>query len=513
MNPNTASFPSSIVTDNILTVLNDNAFSPLSTNLNSTSGIAYFNTPGVFENLPCLIAIDNEIILATGTSGTNGLTCSRGQIGTSAGTHGSGVPGYGYIFGYVANQLSAEIKAIETSLGVSMVKVISSAGTAGGDLSGTYPKPSVATVGGATAANIATAASEAHEQNTDTGTDNSTFQIGSGGPKIKDVGTALEIRNAADSTYTDLHLQNILVYGNLTAGTAGALAAGGDLTGNYPSPTLGTSGVTAAGPIGGSTTVPVITVDAKGRITALTSAVISGATPSGSAGGDLTGNFPNPTLIATGSAGTFGDTTHVPVFITDSKGRVTAVTNTLISFGTAGGDLTGNYPSPSIAYIGGSGTAGVSASQAIAATKLANAATNINTPLTLIERDINGDFLARNITARIIGGGTSGSLSLGTGAGSAGSKTLSGTDMAGNILVTTGSSPATAAPIVTMTFGIPLTNTPSAVILEPSNAAAAALTTATPFISNASTSGFTIESNAVALGGTTTYSWYYLVIG
>jgi hypothetical protein len=64
-----------------------------------------------------------------------------------------------------------------------------------------------------------------------------------------------------------------------------------------------------------------------------------------------------------------------------------------------------------------------------------------------------------------------------------------------------------------MTFGIPLTNTPSAVILEPSNAAAAALTTATPFISNASTSGFTIESNAVALGGTTTYSWYYLVIG
>ena len=121
--------------------------------------------------------------------------------------------------------------------------------------------------------------------------------------------------------------------------------------------------------------------------------------------------------------------------------------------------------------------------------------------------------MARNITARIIGGGTSGSLSLGTGAGSAGSKTLSGTDMAGNILVTTGSSPATAAPIVTMTFGIPLTNTPSAVILEPSNAAAAALTTATPFISSASTFGFIIESNAVALGGTTTYSWYYLVIG
>jgi hypothetical protein len=40
----------------------------------------------------------------------------------------------------------------------------------------------------------------------------------------------------------------------------------------------------------------VVTIDAKGRVTALTSAAISGTSPGGSAGGHLTGNFPNPSI-------------------------------------------------------------------------------------------------------------------------------------------------------------------------------------------------------------------------
>jgi hypothetical protein len=46
------------------------------------------------------------------------------------------------------------------------------------------------------------------------------------------------------------------------------------------------------------------------------------------ASGDLTGNYPNPTLAAVGTAGTYGSSTLIPVFTTDSKGRVTSVTNT-----------------------------------------------------------------------------------------------------------------------------------------------------------------------------------------
>jgi hypothetical protein len=53
-------------------------------------------------------------------------------------------------------------------------------------------------------------------------------------------------------------------------------AAGGDLTGTYPNPTLAAAGPGATGPIGSSTVAPVITIDAKGRVTALTSATIAG---------------------------------------------------------------------------------------------------------------------------------------------------------------------------------------------------------------------------------------------
>lgn len=53
-------------------------------------------------------------------------------------------------------------------------------------------------------------------------------------------------------------------------------SAGGDLTGTYPNPTLASVGGGAAGPIGGTATVPVVTVDAKGRVTALGSASIPG---------------------------------------------------------------------------------------------------------------------------------------------------------------------------------------------------------------------------------------------
>ena len=131
--------------------------------------------------------------------------------------------------------------------------------------------------------------------------------------------------------------------------TAQTIALSGDASGtvsfNGTSPvtlsaTLATVG--AAGTYGSGTAVPVITVDAKGRVTSVSSAPISGGLSSVNLIGDVTGSTSSGTVTATlASVGTAGTYTSL---VTDAKGRVTSGGNMTIT-----GDVTGTASGTAIA--------------------------------------------------------------------------------------------------------------------------------------------------------------------
>ena len=105
---------------------------------------------------------------------------------------------------------------------------------------------------------------------------------------------------------------------------------GGDLTGTVDAATVvGLAGVLldTAPPVNGDVLIFNNVTD-RWEPTSLT---FGGGPPSGPAGGSLAGVYPDPSLSAVGTAGTYGSASSVPVLTTTLEGRVSGVTPTSIA--------------------------------------------------------------------------------------------------------------------------------------------------------------------------------------
>ena len=336
------------------------------------------------------LSTNAEIVRVTAVS-TDTFTITRAQYGTTAQSITAGYQIAQTITANLLNQLNivyqqqSSVRATSTSTFTPVIGSYYPVDTTSGAISVTMPTG----IGGGSVIGFQLKA----------GTNALTINAGSGQTingfssiKLTAVGQSIYLQYYATGATWEI-LSGVEIPASATGFTAG-----GDLTGNFPNPTLAattnvesiiSANTTVAGALQaannlsdvaststalsnlggaplaspaltGTPTAPTATTGTNTTQIATTafvqSAVPTSFPPSGTAGGDLTGTYPNPTLATAGTAGTYGSATAVPVITTDTKGRVTGV-STAAPLDATKLPLTGGTMSGAIA-MGGNGITG-----------------------------------------------------------------------------------------------------------------------------------------------------------
>lgn len=211
----------------------------------------------------------------------------------------------------------------------------------------------------------------------------------------------------AGNSVTDDKVAPGISYSKLTGvptSMAPSGTASGDLTGTYPNPSLGT-GVVTTEKIGDNSVTDV-------KINSVSYSKVTGAPvalpPTGNAAGDLSGTYPNP-IVATGA---INSSKLADASVTNTKiadGAITDDKISSVSFSkitgvpTAGGDLTGLFPNPSVAT--GAITAPKIADAAITNNHVSNAANISYSKLNLVNSITANDLTDGSVnTTKLVDG-------------------------------------------------------------------------------------------------------------